>query len=129
VDVLRKDIYFAFTLTQMFKDGIKNSYYPYPKNIKDINSLFIERINKDYYTFENYMKINKTVAKKIKGIILVKHKSSATGGKKGVVKQTVKELQAIAVENNIKITKKVDGKTVRLNKKGLIAKLKRYKLI
>jgi hypothetical protein len=55
--------------------------------------------------------------------------SSSTGGKKRVVKQTVKELQAIAVENNIKITKKVDGKTVRLNKKGLIAKLKRYKLI
>ena len=51
------------------------------------------------------------------------------GGKKAVVKYTVKQLQAIASKNNIKITKKVDGKTVRLNKQGLIAKLKRYKLI
>lgn len=51
------------------------------------------------------------------------------GGKKAVVKHTVKQLQAIASKNNIKITKKVDGKTVRLNKQGLIAKLKRYKLI
>jgi hypothetical protein len=51
------------------------------------------------------------------------------GGKKGGVKYTVKQLQAIASKNNIKITKKVDGKTVRLNKKGLMTKLKRYKLI
>uniref|UniRef100_A0A6C0LLN5 Uncharacterized protein n=1 Tax=viral metagenome TaxID=1070528 RepID=A0A6C0LLN5_9ZZZZ len=54
---------------------------------------------------------------------------NTTGGKKAVVKYTVKQLQAIASKNNIKITKKVDGKTVRLNKQGLIAKLKRYKLI
>jgi hypothetical protein len=60
-------------------------------------------------------------------IFLVNTKSS--GGKKAVVKYTVKQLQAIASKNNIKITKKVDGKTVRLNKQGLIAKLKRYKLI
>ena len=60
-------------------------------------------------------------------IWLVNPKSS--GGKKAVVKHTVKQLQAIASKNNIKITKKVDGKTVRLNKQGLIAKLKRYKLI
>ena len=54
---------------------------------------------------------------------------SEGGGKKKVVKYTVKQLQAIASKNNIKITKKVDGKTVRLNKKGLMTKLKRYKLI
>jgi hypothetical protein len=60
-------------------------------------------------------------------IWLVNPKSS--GGKKAVVKHTVKQLQAIASKNNIKITKKVDGKTVRLNKQGLIAKLKRYKLL
>lgn len=53
----------------------------------------------------------------------------SSGGKKAVVKHTVKQLQAIASKNNIKITKKVEGKTVRLNKQGLIAKLKRYKLI
>ena len=53
-------------------------------------------------------------------------KSQTQGGKKAVVKHTVKQLQAIASKNNIKITKKVDGKTVRLNKQGLIAKLKRY---
>lgn len=65
--------------------------------------------------------------KHITKIWLVKPKSS--GGKKAVVKHTVKQLQAIASKNNIKITKKVDGKTVRLNKQGLIAKLKRYKLL
>jgi hypothetical protein len=54
---------------------------------------------------------------------------SSDGGKKGGVKYTVKQLQAIASKNNIKITKKVDGKTVRLNKKGLMTKLKRYQLI
>ena len=63
----------------------------------------------------------------ISEIWLVNPKSS--GGKKAVVKHTVKQLQAIASKNNIKITKKVDGKTVRLNKQGLIAKLKRYKLL
>lgn len=55
--------------------------------------------------------------------------TKTSGGKKVVVKYTVKQLQAIASKNNIKITKKVDGKTVRLNKQGLIAKLKRYKII
>ena len=55
--------------------------------------------------------------------------TKASGGKKAVVKYTVKQLQAIASKNNIKITKKVDGKTVRLNKQGLIAKLKRYKVL
>lgn len=73
------------------------------------------------------MKLNKTIIINLKHIILVKPKSS--GGKKAVVKYTVKELQAIAIENKIKITKKVEGKTVRLNKQDMIAKLKRYKLI
>ena len=122
-----RDKPFAFIMTQQFKDDIQNSDYPYPNNIEDIKSLFIKRINREYYTFTNYMKINKTVAINLKHIILVKPKSS--GGKKAVVKYTVKELQAIAIENNIKITKKVEGKTVRLNKQGMIAKLKRYKLI
>lgn len=44
-------------------------------------------------------------------------------------KYTVKELNEIASRNHIKITKKLDGKTVNLNKKGLMAKLKRKKLI
>ena len=35
----------------------------------------------------------------------------------------------ISSKNNIKITKKVNGKMVRLNKQGLIAKLKRYKVL
>ena len=55
--------------------------------------------------------------------------NKSSGGKKAVVKYTVKDLQAIAIENKIKITKKVEGKTVRLNKQGMIAKLKRHKLI
>ena len=62
-------------------------------------------------------------------IFFAKSTQATQGGKKAVVKYTVKQLQAIASKNNIKITKKVDGKTVRLNKQGLIAKLKRYKLI
>lgn len=44
-------------------------------------------------------------------------------------KYTVKELKTIAYRNNIKTTKKLDGKTVPLNKKGLMAKLKRNKVI
>ena len=56
--------------------------------------------------------------------------SSSTGGNKKVKdKYTVKELKAIASRNNIKITKKLNGKTVPLNKKGLVAKLKRNKVI
>ena len=54
-------------------------------------------------------------------------KATATGGYKK--KYTVKELKRIASRNNIKTTKKLDGKTVNLNKKGLMAKLKRKKLI
>jgi predicted ATP-grasp superfamily ATP-dependent carboligase len=57
-------------------------------------------------------------------------KTSSTGGYKKVKdKYTVKELKAIASRNNIKITKKLNGKTVPLNKKGLFAKLKRNKVI
>jgi hypothetical protein len=56
--------------------------------------------------------------------------SSTTGGNKKVKdKYTVKELKAIASRNNIKTTKKLNGKTVPLNKKGLVAKLKRNKVI
>lgn len=53
--------------------------------------------------------------------------TATTGGYKK--KYTVKELKRIASRNNIKTTKKLDGKTVNLNKKGLMAKLKRKKLI
>jgi hypothetical protein len=53
--------------------------------------------------------------------------TAATGGYKK--NYTVKELKHIASRNNIKTTKKLDGKTVNLNKKGLMAKLKRKKLI
>ena len=56
-----------------------------------------------------------------------KASATATGGYKK--KYTVKELKHIASRNNIKTTKKLDGKTVNLNKKGLMAKLKRKKLI
>jgi hypothetical protein len=56
-----------------------------------------------------------------------KASATATGGYKK--KYTVKELKRIASRNNIKTTKKLDGKTVNLNKKGLMAKLKRKKLI
>lgn len=83
-----------------------------------LSTLFTKIINN---------KIKEKYERTVVEIYLVNTKSS--GGKKAVVKHTVKQLQAIASKNNIKITKKVDDKTVRLNKQGLIAKLKRYKLI
>jgi len=141
----RKERSYFFTMTDNFKECFKNFY----RLVKDSNNflpdekkevlilLFKDFLSEKYF---NYMKLFKLKTQgllksisKINYVIGIKleniKETSATGGKKRVVKQTVKELQAIAVENNIKITKKVDGKTVRLNKKGLIAKLKRYKLI
>jgi hypothetical protein len=108
IDVNDKN--YAYEITDRFRNAIKN-------------------LNKDF-RIPSVIDDCFGIAKKIpfiKKILL--GASIIKGGKKRVVKQTVKELQAIAVENNIKITKKVEGKTVRLNKKGLIAKLKRYKLI
>jgi hypothetical protein len=106
--------------------------YPY-----DMTDEFKKAVNNipsgiDCYTvisdiFINLINIINGSSHKTFDIYLVNPKAS--GGKKAVVKYTVKQLQAIASKNNIKITKKVDGKTVRLNKQGLIAKLKRYKLI
>lgn len=107
--------------------------YPYAYEITERFRNAIKNLDKDF-SITSVIEICFGIAKQkpfITKIVLgasIKE-TSATGGKKSVVKQTVKELQAIAVENNIKITKKVEGKTVRLNKKGLIAKLKRYKLI
>jgi hypothetical protein len=101
---------YAFEITERFRNAIKN-------------------LNKDF-SITSVIEECFGIAKKLPFITKIKLGASIkNGGKKRVVKQTVKELQAIAVENNIKITKKVEGKTVRLNKKGLIAKLKRYKLI
>jgi hypothetical protein len=55
--------------------------------------------------------------------------STSSGGNKKRDTYTVKELKTIASRNNIKTTKKLNGKTVPLNKKGLVAKLKRNKVI
>jgi hypothetical protein len=55
--------------------------------------------------------------------------STSNGGNKKKDTYTVKELKTIASRNNIKTTKKLNGKTVPLNKKGLVAKLKRNKVI
>ena len=49
--------------------------------------------------------------------------SSGTGGAR-VAKYTLKELKDIAVSNKIKITKKIDNKTLYLNKADLIKKHK-----
>jgi hypothetical protein len=110
------DELYVYEMTEDFKKvaaNIDDEYYEY------LLSIFDNSIQTEYYSE------GKTV--KTKSIYLIKPNTS--GGKKAVVKYTVKQLQAIASKNNIKITKKVDGKTVRLNKQGLIAKLKRYKLI
>ena len=55
--------------------------------------------------------------------------STSNGGNKKKDTYTVKELKTIASRNNIKTTKKLNGKTVPLNKKGLVTKLKRNKVI
>ena len=92
-------------------------------NINDETILY----NLLYKFFTKSMKIEYYASANIQAIYFLI--PSTSGGKKVVIKHTVKELQAIASKNNIKITKKVDGKTVRLNKQGLIAKLKRYKFL
>jgi hypothetical protein len=135
-----KERSYFFTMTDNFKERFNNFYLSVIVNNRFTNEMkkeILKLLFKDFFRDNNlrlirigalnnsYSKINYVKGFKLANIT----ESSATGGKKRVVKQTVKELQAIAVENNIKITKKVEGKTVRLNKKGLIAKLKRYKLI
>jgi hypothetical protein len=74
--------------------------------------------------------INKWALDRRIDAIIKEAEAKAKGGNKKVKdKYTVKELKAIASRNNIKITKKLNGKTVPLNKKGLFAKLKRNKVI
>jgi hypothetical protein len=75
-------------------------------------------------------KINVWVLNRRVDAIIKEAEANAKGGYKKVKdKYTVKELKAIASRNNIKTTKKLNGKTVPLNKKGLFAKLKRNKVI
>jgi septal ring factor EnvC (AmiA/AmiB activator) len=72
----------------------------------------------------------KEIAKTEKEIAELKaNASTSSGGNKKKDTYTVKELKTIASRNNIKTTKKLNGKTVPLNKKGLVAKLKRNKVI
>jgi hypothetical protein len=107
---------YPYDMTDEFKKAVNNI----PSGIDCytvLSDIFINLINI----------INGSRHKTTVDIYLVNPKAS--GGKKAVVKYTVKQLQAIASKNNIKITKKVDGKTVRLNKQGLMTRLKRYKLI
>jgi len=105
---------YAFDMTTEFKNAVDK--IPYDKDCYSVLSALFTKFIYD-----------EDESKKITDIYLVNKKTQ--GGKKAVVKYTVKQLQAIASKNNIKITKKVDGKTVRLNKQGLIAKLKRYKVL
>ena len=58
---------------------------------------------------------------------LLKDRESRSGGYKKTY--LVKELKDIAKRNNIKITKKSNGKDVYLNKQELTTKLKKIKLI
>ena len=106
-----KDYKYAYVMTEEFKEAIKN-----------LDEDFIIRsvIRECFGIAKKHTFITR---------IMLGASNKSSGGKKAVVKYTVKDLQAIAIENKIKITKKVEGKTVRLNKQGMIAKLKRYKLI
>ena len=132
-----KVLEFSFTMTQAFKDALKAFFKDafieenqYKEKLKTLKTLFINLININYYDKHiNYFKLD-MYKEKIVSLKMIKLANvSTSGGKKTVVKYTVKDLQAIAIENKIKITKKVEGKTVRLNKQGMIAKLKRHKLI
>jgi len=90
-------------------------------------SLSDERIKEgDKSIYES----QKEIAKTEKEIAELKaNASTSSGGNKKKDTYTVKELKTIASRNNIKTTKKLNGKTVPLNKKGLVAKLKRNKVI
>jgi hypothetical protein len=105
---------YSFDMTEEFKNAVNKIQYDIYSTLSVSFTNFINEQTKNKYN-EPY------------NIYLVNKKTQ--GGKKAVVKYTVKQLQAIASKNNIKITKKVDGKMVRLNKQGLIAKLKRYKVL
>ena len=84
----------------------------------------IDTLNKSIYESQ------KRNAETEKSIAELKAKASTSnGGNKKKDTYTVKELKTIASRNNIKTTKKLNGKTVPLNKKGLVAKLKRNKVI
>jgi septal ring factor EnvC (AmiA/AmiB activator) len=79
---------------------------------------------------ERNAETEKQIAKieaEMKATAEAKASTSSGGNKKDTY--TVKELKTIASRNNIKTTKKLNGKTVPLNKKGLVAKLKRNKVI
>jgi hypothetical protein len=58
-----------------------------------------------------------------------KKRRNMVGGSARAAKYTLKELKDIAVSNKIKITKKIDNKTLYLNKADLIKKLKKHKLL
>lgn len=115
---MTQDSYMSYLITPAFRDAVLN-LNPILSKEESIVFNFALKNKIKFFPFK-YIKltnINDDVP------------NLSSGGKKAVVKHTVKQLQAIASKNNIKITKKVDGKTVRLNKQGLIAKLKRYKLL
>jgi hypothetical protein len=112
------NVLFIYNMTEKFKNA---AAVIDDDNYDEFSSIFARCIKTENFTENSTMEI------KIEYIYLVK--PIATGGKKAVIKYTVKQLQAIASKNNIKITKKVDGKTVRLNKQGLMTRLKRYKVI
>ena len=83
------------------------------------------RINADDFADLIESNAEAAEAKKIKADA----NASSGGYKNAKDKYTVKDLKTIASRNNIKTTKKLNGKTVPLNKKGLVAKLKRNKVI
>lgn len=115
------------------------------RNIKDYNFLFVANVNDN---FKIYKLDEEDKAYIYKGSILlsilIKHntgreqimhpslyifmKKNIFGGgyKKAYL---LKELKDIAKRNNIKITKKSNGKDVYLNKQELTTKLKKIKLI
>jgi septal ring factor EnvC (AmiA/AmiB activator) len=106
------------------------------REIKETDERINEIEKRTNESRERNAETEKEIAKieaEMKATAEAKAKATAStsngGNKKKDTTYTVKELKTIASRNNIKTTKKLNGKTVPLNKKGLVAKLKRNKVI
>ena len=129
-----------YRLLPKLAEALVNTQPELTKNQIEIDALKKDIADADKIKAEKEAEVRRkindwTLNKRIEGIIKEAEANAKGGYKKVKVKAnakdkyTVKELKSIASRNNIKTTKKLNGKTVPLNKKGLFAKLKRNKVI
>ena len=129
-------------------DRLISSRYPIPVNIEIDNSDKDKIDNSDKDKLDKYNELEKelvefavegerfynavhTLASVRKAATrwreaMKKKRRNMVGGSARAAKYTLKELKDIAVSNKIKITKKIDNKTLYLNKADLIKKLKKH---